>query len=327
MAGGSGGGAERGAAAVDRPPAWTEVRVLVPIGWEELVAECLARPPCTTVVFGRPSLGTDAAPEGFEWLRTFLVEGDDDAAARAAIAERLGSLAGATGAEELRGLEPSFRRLPAEDWAVSWRKSWKPMRVGRLCLVPPDWDRPLRAGDVRLVLEPGGAFGTGRHATTRGCLRALQERPLTGARVLDAGCGSGVLGVAALLLGADHVLAFDNDPNALPYARHLFEANGVADRADLRVAAFEDLRGDEGAFDLVLANIYADVIELHAGDLARRLVPGGRFVFSGCPVDKLAGVRAAVAAAGLELGAERTRGRWVTLTGRRPGPAGGEFGS
>ena len=95
--------------------------------------------------------------------------------------------------------------LPPEDWAVTWRKVWKPLRVGRLCILTPEWKGPLRPGDVPLCFEPGAAFGTGRHATTRRALVGLQQRLRPGERVLDAGCGSGLLGVAACLLG-DHDL-------------------------------------------------------------------------------------------------------------------------
>jgi ribosomal protein L11 methyltransferase len=299
-------------------PAWNEVRVLVPLGWHELVAETLALGPCTSVVIGRPSLGTDEVPEGFDWVRTFVIETDDTPELRARIGRELSALAERTGAEELAALVPEFKRLPPEDWASSWQKTWKPMRVGRLCIVRPGTGALPRADDVRLELEPGGAFGTGRHATTRTCLRVLQERPLEGARVLDAGSGSGILSVAAALLGARRVIGFDLDPNALPYALELARANAVTGRCDLRVAGFELLAAERGPFDVVIANIYSDVIQGHARDLAERMAHGGWFVFSGCPQPHAAETRRAVEAAGLVVEEERVRGRWHTLAGRRP---------
>lgn len=299
-------------------PAWTEVRVLVPDGWHELVAEALALGPCTSVVLGRPSLGTDEAPAGFDWVRTFVIETDDTPELRARIARELAGLAERTGADELVGLAPSFKRLPPEDWASSWQKTWKPMRVGRLCIVRPGTGALPRADDVRLELEPGGAFGSGRHATTRTCLRVLQERPLDGARVLDAGSGSAILGVAALLLGAERALAFDLDPNARPYAVELARANGVLERCDLRTAGFELLDAERGPFDVVLANIYSDVVQGHARTMAERLVRGGWFAFSGCPQPHAAETRRAIEAAGLVVEEERVRGRWHTFAGRRP---------
>src|SRR4029079_11480209 len=142
----------------------------------------------------------------------------------------------------------------------------------------------------RIELEPGGAFGTGRHPTTRALLLGLQERLAVGARARDpgtrhrvlarardAGTGNGVLAFAALVLGAERAVAFDNDPNALPYADELARKNRVRARLQLRQGGFEVLGERDLAFDVVLANLYADLIQSHAADLARRLRPGGWF--------------------------------------------------
>lgn len=296
--------------------AWTEVRVLVPIGWQELVAESLALGPCTSVAFGRPSLASDPAPEGREYVRTFFASTEDSPGLRARIAEELASLAGRAGAAELAGLAPEFRPLPAEDYATSWKKSWKAFRVGRLAVIAPWSSARPREGDLVMRLEPGGAFGSGRHPTTRACLRAIQQRIEPGARVLDAGSGSGILSVAAALCGAREAYGFDVDPVAEPYASALAADNGVADRARFATGGFELLEG-AGAFDAVLANIYADVVQAHAARLARALRPGGWFAFSGCAADHARATAAAIAAAGLELEEERVRGRWHTFVGRR----------
>ncbi len=298
---------------------WTEVQVLVPHGWEELVAEALARPPCTAVVFGRTSLGGEPPPEGFELLRTYLPARVDGGAARGLLRARLAGLADAAGAPELQALEPRFRALPPEDYASSWKKVWKPFRVGRLCVVPPAWSGALRPGDLRLVLEPKSAFGTGRHATTRACLALLQELPLGGARVLVAGTGSGLLAVAAALLGAARCLGFDVDPESEPEADALAGANGVAERCEFRRGGFEVLTHRDVAFDLVVANLYADLLQDVACDLGSRLRPGGGFVFSGCAADKAAATRAALAPAGLWVRVERVRGRWHSFAGERLG--------
>jgi ribosomal protein L11 methyltransferase len=296
---------------------WTEVQVLVPNGWEELVAEALARPPCTSVVFGRPSLGSPPPPEGFELLRTYLPAREDGDAARGALCARLADLAQVVGSEELGALAPRFRALPPEDYASSWKKVWKPFRVGRLCVVPPEWERAPRAGDRLLLLEPKSSFGTGRHATTRACLARLQERPLAGARVLDAGTGSGILAVAAALLGAERCLGFDVDPESVREGPALAAQNGVAARCEFRRGGFEVLTHRDAGFDAVLANLYADLLQDTALDLARRLRPGGWFVFSGCPADKCAGTRTALETAGLAVLDERARGRWHTFAGVR----------
>ena len=301
-----------------RPPSWIEVRVVVPQGWEELVAEELMLDGCTSVAVGRPNLGVPPAPEGAEYLRTFYAARDDSEALRAALRERLATLAERADVPELRGLAPDFKPLPHEDWATSWRKVWRPFRVGRLAIVTRDWSAPLRPDDVPFRLEPGGAFGTGRHATTRLCLRALQELDLSTARVLDAGSGSGILSVAAALLGAPTILGFDIDPRAAAEGRELAADNGVAERCTFRTGDFTCLEDPDRDFDLVLGNIYSDVLQQHAAELYARLRPGGHFILSGCPDRHAEPTLAAFTTAGLDVTETRQRGRWLTFLGRRP---------
>lgn len=298
--------------------AWTEIRVLVPTGWAELVAEQLALGPCTSVAFGAPSLGTEPPPEGHEIVRSYVAARDDTPELRRGIEARLGELAARTGCAELGGLAPRFHVLPAEDYAQSWKKVWRPFRVGRLCVVTDDFAGTLREDDLRLSFELRSSFGTGRHATTRMCLALLQERPLAGARVLDAGTGSGLLAVVAATLGAEEVLGFDIDPESKHQAEALAGRNGVADRCTFRRGGFETLEPGDTAFDAVLANLYSDLIQEHGAELARRLAPGGWFAFSGCPDRHAEATATAIRAAGLEIEETRSRGRWRTFTGRRP---------
>ena len=225
----------------DAPSEWTEVLLLVPRGWAELVSEVLSRPPLSTVAHGRPSLGTDAPPEGFEYLRSYAPTADDTPAWRSELGEALAALAGATGEPELANLTLRFRPLPAEDWANTWKKVWKPFRVGRLAVVPHLWRGTPKPRDVRLWLEPGAVFGTGRHATTRMCLAAVQERLAPGQRVLDAGTGTGLLAVAAALLGAEACVGFDIDPGSQRAAEALAVKNGVASRCQFRTGDFDVL--------------------------------------------------------------------------------------
>ena len=296
---------------------WTEVRALVPDGWHELIAEALTVGPCTSVAFGRPSLATDEAPRGFDYVRTFIPAHADSPALRDSLTSAVASLAERAGARELARIELVFRALPPEDYATSWKKSWKPFRVGRLSVIAP-WSasRP-RATDIVMRLEPGGAFGSGRHATTRACLRVLQRRLQPGERVLDAGSGSGILSVAAALFGARRALGFDVDPNAEPYARELAQDNRAGVVCEFRTGAFESLRSEDGGFDAVLANLYADVIQAHASDLCARLVKGGWFAFSGCPMQHAHATRAAIERSGLAIESVDVRGRWHTFVGRR----------
>ena len=185
-------------------------------------------------------------------------------------------------------------------------------------LLPP-WREgaPPRATDLRLTLQPGGAFGSGRHASTRTVLRVMQGLVRPGDRVLDAGSGSGVLSVAACLLGAREALGFDIDPMAQPEGEELAGWNGVRERCTFRIGDFGVLTPADTGYQLVFANIYADVLQAHAADLRARLAPGGRYVFSGCRFDHVEATRPVLRAAGLTIDAEHPRGRWWTFVGRR----------
>jgi ribosomal protein L11 methyltransferase len=296
-------------------PRWIEVRVLAPLGWQELVAETVAIGPCTSVAFGRPSLAADAAPDGWDYVRTFIPAHADSPELRAGIVRAVQGLAEATGAGELSDLALEFRPLHPEDYATSWKKSWKPFRVGRLCVLAPWSTQKPREGDLVMRLEPGGAFGSGRHATTRTMLRVVEERVEPGVRVLDAGSGSGILAVASALHGARECFGFDVDPNAKPYADELATWNDVGHRCRFETGGFE-LLSAAGSFDVVLANIYSDVIQAHAAVLRDALGPRGWFAFSGCSAQYARSTADAIARAGLTIEEERVRGRWHTFVGR-----------
>ncbi|TAJ11939.1 MAG: 50S ribosomal protein L11 methyltransferase [Planctomycetota bacterium] len=299
-------------------PGWTEMLVLAPLEWMELVGERLCVATCATVAYGAPSLGTPRPPAGMDYVRAYVLDSADTRELRALVEARIAGLADATGARELAGLTVRFRRLPPEDYASSWEKVWKPFRAGPFAVLRPSDRRALRATDVELRLEPGAVFGTGRHATTRLCLALLATRVARGERVLDAGTGTGLLAVAACKLGAGRALGFDIDPAAAPHALHLATQNGCADRTEWRTGGFEVLDAADAEFDGVLANIYSDILQAHAHELCERLRVGGWFVFSGVPDDHALATRAAFDAAGLRVETERTRGRWHAFAGRKP---------
>ncbi|MFT7486418.1 MAG: ribosomal protein L11 methyltransferase [Candidatus Paceibacteria bacterium] len=297
------------------PLSWIEVRILVPLGWQELVAETLMIGPCTSAAFGRPNLGVDAAPEGFDFVRTFISKAEDCPQLRAELNDKITRLAQLTEEPELEGLRLTFKELPPEDYATSWKKSWKAFRVGPLCLLPPWDERPVKATEKRLTIQPGGSFGSGRHATTRTCLRVLTRRIQGGERILDAGTGSGILSIASALLGAEACLGFDIDPYSSNACQDLAQDNRVTGRCTFRTGGFEVLNEGDRNFDVVLANIYSDIIQLHAKSLAERLAPDGWFAFSGCPDQHHAPTLAAIEAAGLVVTEPLQRGRWHTFVG------------
>jgi ribosomal protein L11 methyltransferase len=178
--------------------------------------------------------------------------------------------------------------------------------------------RHKRAGDeVVIDLDPGMAFGTGLHPTTRLCLQALEERSERGplGRALDVGCGSGILAIAAVKLGATRVLGVDIDPIAIEAT----EANARHNRVNKRIRAREgSVPTDEGPFDLVLANLIAGILVELATPLAGELVPGGTLIASGIFIDREPDVRAALEGAGLRIVQRWHESDWVALEAAAP---------
>lgn len=166
-----------------------------------------------------------------------------------------------------------------EDWANSWKKHYKPMRVGKNLVIRPSWeDYEKKEGDIVIDMDPGMAFGTGTHETTRMCLEALEDIVKEDMEVVDVGTGSGILAIAAAKLGANKVLALDLDPVAVDSAKINKELNKVR-QMEVKEGNMTDLVEDKA--DLVIANIIADVIIIIADDLKRILKKGGYFIASG----------------------------------------------
>ncbi|WP_034383389.1 50S ribosomal protein L11 methyltransferase [Deinococcus sp. YIM 77859] len=255
--------------------------------------------------------------------------------------------AGATGLEERAGVIRAYfdarTELPAgvadgewreeadQDWLAEFKRTLRPVRAGRVTIVPPWLREETEAGQLPLVIEPGMAFGTGHHATTRLAVEALSALDLAalgpegqGARVLDVGTGSGVLAIAAALLGASFALGVDIDPVTIPVARENAESNGVPAQ---RVRFEEGTLGEapltlpeEGvdAYDVVVANLYAELHDLLAGEYAAHLVPGGVLVLTGILTVKLPLVGAALRREGFGDIQETLEGEWALVTARAP---------
>lgn len=191
--------------------------------------------------------------------------------------------------------------MEEEDWANGWKKYYQPLEIGRRLYVVPEWmEQTPPAGRVSLILNPGLTFGTGAHPTTQLCLEGVERYAHAGQRVLDLGCGSGILSIAALKLGADYALGVDIDPKAPDVARENGELNGVS-RESYRLLA-GDVLGDKflqnelarQPWDLILANIVADVIIPLAGMVGPWLASGGHFLCAGIIDTRAAEVRAAL---------------------------------
>jgi ribosomal protein L11 methyltransferase len=292
----------------------------------EAVSEILGRaaPGGTSVEPGfelvDEGLGARVDPSRPATVRAYLPARDRTAAERAAagVAEALGHLQ----AFGLRPIGELRTRLVHEaDWAEAWKAYFPVLRIGRRLVIRPTWRRHRREpGDVVLALDPGMAFGTGLHPTTRLCLAALEELAdrgrVGGHRVLDVGCGSGILAIAALKLGAASVLGVDTDSIAVEATVANGRRNAVTRRLRARRGS---LPTGEGPFDVVLANLIAGVLVPLAPMLRDELRTGGSVLASGIYVDREAEVAAAFEAAGLEVAHRTAEGDWVALEATRVG--------
>jgi len=255
-------------------------------------------------------------------VRGYLPARDPAAAAAATslVDEALGHLR----AFELRPIgELRTRVVDEADWAEAWKRHFPVLRIGRRIVIRPTWRRHRATpGDVVLALDPGMAFGTGLHPTTRLCLAALEalaDRGLVaGTRVLDVGSGSGILSIAAARLGAREVLAVDLDPIAVEATTANARRNRVARRIRARPGSVPT---GEPPVDLVLANLIASVLVRLAPDLAEALRPDGWCLASGIFRDREAEVRDAFGRAGLEVDERWAEEDWLALAARRQGPA------
>ena len=216
----------------------------------------------------------------------------------------------------------SLENLRDEDWENNWKQYYKPMEIGQRLLVIPQWEQVDPGQRVPLILDPGLTFGTGSHATTRLCLTALEKTVAQCDRVLDLGCGSGILSIAALRLGASQALAVDIDDKCLDVAYENAALNGIGkDRYTVRVGdvlSDGSLRRElEGGYDIVVANIVADVIIALAPLVPAMLRPGGTFLCSGIIDDRAEEVRSALEAAGWTVLETQSADGWFAYTCRR----------
>ena len=225
----------------------------------------------------------------------------------------------------LEEYEPQTVSLREEDWATSWQKYYQPIPVGNRAYIVPDWMRgePVPDGRVPLYLNPGLTFGTGAHPTTQLCLELLEEVIRPGDQVLDLGCGSGILAIAALALGASRAVGVDIDPKAADVAFENAALNGIgADRlsvyagdvlSDKKLAA----RLGPGQNRVVLANIVADVIIPLSAKAGEFMTPAGVFLTSGVIDGREDEVRAALEADGFAVVKHLERGGWHAFRGER----------
>lgn len=217
--------------------------------------------------------------------------------------------------------EPTYHSVEDEDWESVWKRNYHPLRVGSRLMVLPAWSTEQGGKRRTIYLEPGMAFGTGAHPTTQHCLQAIEQIVQAGHSVLDVGCGSGILSIAAAVLGAGTVLGLDLDRQAVDLARKNVANNNVSDRVQVRHGSLQAL--PPGAeFDLVVVNILVDpILEMLESGLADQVRPGGYLVLSGLLGDQLEQVLEAAQAAGVEPSKTWATSDWRTallMKKRRP---------
>lgn len=299
---------------------WLEVTLVLDDELAEPVADVLARFAPGGVALGYDNVDPD--PErphaGPFRVQAYLPADENLPATQAALAEALWHLG------QIRPLpEPALRFVENQDWSESWKRHYRPLRLGRHLVIIPSWaTTALGPDDVPVLLDPGMAFGTGTHPTTQLCLELLEENLRPGMTVIDLGCGSGILGLAALRLGAGLVLALDTDPEATRATQDNARLNQIGANLRTHLGSLTDLlQGgvQPGRAPLVVANILAGTLARMLGEgLPRVLEPGGRLILSGILREQSAEVEAALEASGMTLVEQRTREDWVALVAGQP---------
>lgn len=277
---------------------WAEVSVDTSHEATELVSEILQELGAGGVVIEDPALLNEYIRSGL-WDYTDLKESEETEVVRVkaywaldeelegklqTLAARLENMA-SDGIDKGEGTV-SWKAVADEDWSETWKEFFHTEKIGVRTVIKPTWEEyEAKAGEVVVELDPGAAFGTGQHATTALCIRALEEIVKPGMTVFDVGTGSGVLSIVAAKLGAKRVEAVDFDPVAVRVARENVHQNGAEDV--VRTGRSDLLKSVEGKADLIIANIIADIIVRLFDEVEGSLAAGGTMLLSGIIEDRL----------------------------------------
>jgi ribosomal protein L11 methyltransferase len=208
--------------------------------------------------------------------------------------------------------EAKFSAVGKNDWATSWREHFHVVRIGRNFVIKPGWREYTPVGDdIIIEIDPGLAFGSGLHPTTRLCLKILEDMPLTGIDMFDVGTGSGILSIAALKIGARKIRAVDIDDVAVRVALENFELNDVSDHVEMDVGSAASNGGRQ--WPLVVANILAHILIELMPNLSAAVAPGGKLILSGMIAEQESEVQASAATAGLQVIERYQEEDWVAL--------------
>ncbi len=305
-------------------PSWLEICVTVDDETAESVAEVLSRYAENGVVVERGIEYNDAEDVGTPFgpckVFGYLPVNQEMEEKRQRIQEGLWHLGQITSVPE-----PEFKYIQDEDWMASWKKFYKPILIGKKLLILPAWIPNETPERIAVKIDPSMAFGTGTHPTTQLCLAMVEDYTIPGKHVIDIGCGSGILAIGALLLGADQALGVDIDDESMQSSSENAERNGVLDRMELHKGSVAEIRAGEYSIKqapIVLANILAPIIiRLFDGGMADLITPGGVILLSGILDEQEEKVRKSAESYGLQFIEQRHINDWVALAFRKPDPS------
>lgn len=221
---------------------------------------------------------------------------------------------------DLGSLQMTMKNVKEEDWANNWKKYFKPFPIGEKILIKPSWEELTEPTDRKILnIDPGHIFGTGTHETTQLCIELIEKYCKEGDNAFDIGCGSGILSIAALLLGAGRADAVDIDPNAIDIAYENAERNGISHENYFVYAG--DILEEQGigrqfpqkSYDVVMVNIVADIIIAFIPKVAEYIKDNGVFIASGIITERLEDVKEALQSKGFSLIEERTKKDWAAI--------------
>ena len=311
---------------------WMQVKVLTTTAGADLVSEILLEAGSEgTMIEDRNDVFENQRPEG-QWdiidpaiadrigedvkVTGYYPIDENRNNVISSIASALGRLQALTPDVDLGKLEMQVQGFENENWSESWKKSFKPIRLGEHIVICPGWLEYEKQPDDKVIeIDPGMAFGTGTHETTGMCAALIEKYVQPGQRVIDIGTGSGILAIVAAHMGAKEVLATDLDAVAVRVAAENAVLNGFGDKIDCRCGDLLDVVDVSG--DVVIANIIADVILMLAKPVRERIVPNGVFICSGIAIDRREDVRRALLENDYEILDEPVKGEWTAFAARK----------
>ncbi|MCK8825150.1 50S ribosomal protein L11 methyltransferase [Fuchsiella alkaliacetigena] len=290
---------------------WIELEIFTTLAASEAVTNILTEFGIEGLSKERPA---DSSSEAQIIIKAYLADNQSSIKKITEIEERIKDLP-AYGIDITPG-KVAFERILAEDWHTSWQQHFKPRQITEKLAIKPTWADYQPSNDQQVIeLDPGRAFGTGLHATTTMCLEAIEEYSLGRESLLDLGSGTGILSIAAALLGMEKVLAVDIDEVAVEAAKENIELNGVQNKVEVRQGSLT--KEVDEKFDLVVANILPHIIWELIADLKQVLAENSLFILSGINIEKKSKLQKRLKEFELTIMKIKEREDWVTFIGQR----------